>query len=237
MKRTIFLLAAVVGLVVSGYLPAAEPKPFAEINTDLLTSETQVTGGESDEFNLAWWIPLEFWQASFAADDSLSPAEAQEALDALEGYCIVGVVRARIDGMGGFHFADEQEVRESLTIVFVDAEGNRRVLELSENISDGASVLLAAMKPILAAAMGRMGDHFYMFVFDDVDGDGNRMASPYEEGNVRVLLSELGQLGPVDASIETPLDSLHVPRVCDDCDKPMHVSWNFCPWCGEALPE
>jgi hypothetical protein len=34
--------------------------------------------------------------------------------------------------------------------------------------------------------------------------------------------------------LETPLNSLFVPRTCPN-GKPAHVSWKFCPWGGERL--
>jgi len=237
MKRSILLLVLVVGVGICGVLPAAEPKPFNEVDTDELTKETQVSRGGDDEMNLVWWIPHEFWQATMGSDESMSDAETQMMLDELSDYCIFGVVRAHIGEYGSFDFVDEADVLSNLTIWHLDADGERTILSLSENVSDGAAALLGALKPILAAAMGPLGNHFHLFVFDDVDEDGNRIISPYEDGEVWVALTSVGQLGTVKMKIATPLNSLFVPPVCDDCGELMNITWNFCPWCGAELAE
>ena len=237
MKRSLLLLVLTVGVVIGGVSLAAQPKAFTEVDTDVLTKETQVSRGGDDEMNLVWWIPHEFWQATMSADESISDDETEMMLAELKKHCIFGVVRAHIGQYGDFDFISEREVLSNLTVWHIDADGERTILRLSEDVSDGAAALLAALKPILAAAMGPMGDHFHLFVFDDVDEEGDRIMSPYEEGEVWIGLTAVGKLATVKMKIDTPLNSLFVPPVCGGCNEPMNINWNFCPFCGAELAE
>ena len=47
---------------------AAEKKPIGDIDTNALTNETQAMPADEPDkhMSLAWWMPSEFWQASFA---------------------------------------------------------------------------------------------------------------------------------------------------------------------------
>jgi len=45
-----------------------------------------------------------------------------------------------------------------------------------------------------------------------------------------------GEAGGI-ITYDCPIDSLLVPRQCATCNKPMHSSWNCCPWCGKKLPQ
>ena len=234
MKRFVLPLILVVGIAVCGVL-AADPKPLGEVDMDALTEETQVDGGGDGELNFVWWIPQEFWLASLANNNDISEDAARRAMASLSDYCIIGVVRAHIGEGGEFDFVDEPTVLEKLTVWHFDADGDRTILRLSEAVNDDAAELLATLRPSLAAAMGPMGESFHLFVFEDVDADGHRIISPYEKGEIGVALMSVGELSTVKLTINTPLDSLHAPRVCAPCEKSMHLSWNFCPFCGVEL--
>jgi hypothetical protein len=237
MKRSSLLLILVAGIVICGALPAAEPKPLAEVDTDAMTNETQVTGGGDDEMNMVWWIPQEFWQATLAADPDVSAEEAELVVSALSGYCIIGIVRAHIDDDVNFDFVSEADVLSKLVVWHFDADGERTILRMVESVRPDAVELLGALRPILSAAMGELGSNFHLFIFEDLDEEGNRIVSPYEGGELWFALMEIGNLSTIKVKIDLPLNSLHVPPVCTDCDEAMNISWNFCPFCGVKLAE
>ena len=58
----------------------------------------------------------------------------------------------------------------------------------------------------------------------------------YDNSRLRVkLLNSDGEVRN-NMSIDMPLNELFIPRLCNN-GKPAHVSWHYCPWGGERLPE
>lgn len=53
-----------------------EKKPITTVDANQMTEETQtMAAGGKGQMNLIWWIPVEFWQATFANDESISDSE------------------------------------------------------------------------------------------------------------------------------------------------------------------
>lgn len=206
-------------------------KPMIEVNTDDMTDELQVTPPNtgSDFFNLNWWIPNEFWAASTADD----PEAVNEIVSAFEGYTIVAVVAANISGLGVFNYYSEDEVAAHLSVAFVDAGGKSRALKIVSEPPTEVQMILGMMQPMLKAAMGAMGEHFHFIVLKDLSESGSRIADPYAEGALTINFKDRLDR-PWASAIDTPLNSLYVPRKCPN-GKPAHISWKYCPWTGKKL--
>jgi hypothetical protein len=221
-------------LVLNANATAQERKAMADIDTDGLTGDTQISAPcGADHMNLIWAIPIEFWKAAFAADPSMTPAQKAEIIGALEEYVIVGIVQADIGDGGEFDFYSEEEVRGALKMSFTDAEGKSRAIVSTDQIGPEAQQLLAALKPMLSAAMGNMGQNLHFIVVNDDAGEVGRTWDPYAEGVFHIDLKTRGGKA-LNGEMEGPINALFVPRKCPN-GKDAHVTWKFCPWTGEAL--
>jgi hypothetical protein len=238
MKRSRFalLLSAVCGisLLLNSIAGAQERKPMAAIDTDGLTGDTQISAPcGSDHMNLIWAIPVEFWKAAFASDPSMTPAQSAEIIGALEEYVIIGIVQADIGDAGQFDFYSEDEVRGALNMSFTDADGKAREIVPTNQVGLEAQQLLAALKPMLSAAMGNMGQNLHFIVINDDAGESGRTWDPYAPGVLAVdLKTRAGKA--LEGRMEGPINALFVPRKCSN-GKDAHVTWKFCPWTGEEL--
>ncbi len=223
-------------LAASGMAVAAERKDPTEINTVDFTTETQQLSSESAVLDMAWWIPAEFWEAVLSQDATVPRAQTDAMLEVMRPYFVVVVVQADISPFGSFAFIPEPRIEQGLELTYTDEQGNQSMLSVLETTNPDFELLLLQLGPILANAMGNLGENFNFFAFSATDKDGNRIASPFEPGRLRVSLS--GREG-ADATVfefEAPLDALFVPRICPN-GKPAHISWNYCPWDGSRLSE
>lgn len=232
MKR--FLLTVLVSAIT--FLQAAERKPIGEIDTDSFTTATMPSFSNvgDDHVAMAWWIPREFWGAIFARDPSTSEADKKAMMDTLSEVTLMAVVQADISNFGAFSFYSMDEIRNTMKVSFVNADGSRKSLKTMTDLSPDLEVLLGVFKPILGAAMGNLGTNMHFFVFDDQKGFNGRVLDPYGKGELSISLNKKNK-DLMEAAIEFPLDILYVPRKCPN-GKDAHISWKFCPWTGEALP-
>ena len=61
-------------------------------NIDELIAETQISCKDADSLiSFVWYIPQEFWEASFAKDPSMSKEEVAEVLEILSEYEILAL--------------------------------------------------------------------------------------------------------------------------------------------------
>jgi hypothetical protein len=216
-------------------LGASERKALEAVSTDALSSEGQRVVSDADSLHFIWWIPVEFWEATFAQDASVPEADADEILRVLRPYSMLAVVQADISSLGAFRFFDRDRVANGLSIAYAAGGGAKpnRLMPLTD-VDPDLEVIIGVLRPVLAAAMGNMGENFHFFVLSDDQG-GKRVASPYEFGEMQVSLAD-GSTSGVRTSIELPLDALFVPRQCPN-GRPAHVTWSFCPWGGERLAD
>ncbi|MEM9882231.1 MAG: hypothetical protein AAF800_04870 [Planctomycetota bacterium] len=214
---------------------AVEPKPITEVDTAALTQETQQTRDDG-RLDLVWYLPVEFWSASLRQDPNVPAQQAELIIETLEPFFMVGVVQADVSPFGAFDYFSRAEVREQLDVFFADEAGVETALPVVEDAGPDVEMLLAQVTPILTAAMGALGENFHFFVYRDRDAEGKRIVSPYAPGELRLGTTGRGGGAPNTFGFSLPLDTLHVPRMCPN-GEPAHVSWNFCPWTGEKLPE
>lgn len=225
----------VLSCAVSLSLFAAERKPLASVEADAFIKDTQVTmvGAGDDHVALAWWIPQEFWASTLARDPSISEKDKKEMLDTLEGVSLLSVVQADISAFGSFDFYSKAEIEEQMKLAVVTREEKSLRIAPLDEISGDLEILLGVLKPILGAAMGSMGNNMHFYVLDDTTESPARLLDPYLEGKLDIELRRRDG-ARLHANIETPLNSLFVPRRCPN-GKEAHISWNYCPWSGKKL--
>jgi hypothetical protein len=224
-------------LIATTDLMALQRKDISDVNSDDLLEETQ-TGPKNagdDHTSLVWWIPYEFWEGLMKRDASLSDIEKQEMLSAVKGVSILSVVQGDISPLGAFEFYPKEEVEKNMVVSQTHPDGKSEKVPRQENINPNLEVVMAAFKPILATAMGRLGDNMHFFVLNDTLSDGSRRLDPYKGGGVTIMLKDRNGRNLI-SEIPLPLDCLFEARMCPN-GKRAHVSWNYCPWTGEKLSQ
>lgn len=232
MKRIV--LALIVAMLVSG-ADAATRRSIADVATDDLTTDTQVTPSGSGDSHVAvcWWVPIELWEALFSRDTTTSETDKKNMLATLRDVSMVAIVQADISAMGAFRYYSKEEIEESMTIVFVGGAGKRLRIAPIQEIDPDLEVLIGVFKPILGAAMGNLGNNMHFYVLNDRTPSGERILDPYRAGLIEFQLAKRGgEL--MKAEVPLPLNSLFVPRKCPN-GRDAHVSWRYCPWTGKAL--
>ncbi len=233
MKKLFFACFIFSTLLASG----VERKALSDVDTDAFTTDCQVTPSAGDDhLALVWWIPIEFWEAVFAADPSMSLADKQTMLDALSGVTLLAVVQADISNFGAFSYYSKKEVAQNMTITYLDTSSQREeTLVPLTKVNEELEILLGVFQPILGAAMGNLGTNFHFYVLNDKQGNSGRVIDPYEAGELTVEL-ETTDGNRIEGTIELPINALFIPRKCPN-GKDAHVTWEYCPWTGEKLED
>lgn len=228
------LILVIFALLVTGNAAAAEPKPILQIDVDALTNELQVMSGGSGSLDLAWWIPVEFWEATLRQSPDITDGQVEQLLSVLKSYSVLGVVQADISSFGAFHFYEKDTVMDGLKVQATGPDGVTRTISHTEPSDPDLRLLLDQMRPVLAQALGNMGENFYFFPMPAFDEDERRVPSPYEKWTLQVTMKR--DESETVLQLEMPVDALFTPRKCPN-GKPAHVSWSYCPWSGTKLPD
>lgn len=230
------VLAAVMVLLVVAAAHAVERVPVHEVNIDAFSIDTQVgfEGVPADHVAVAWWIPPEFWEAIFTQDETMSETDLEAMLEAVHGTSLLAVVQADISYFGAFNYYGKETILGEMSLAFTDADGRHREMAPMSKLSQDLKLMLSVFTPILGAAMGDLGNNMHFYVLDDLTSHG-RLMDPAEPGILDIELKS--KEGDVMAGrLELPVNAMFVPRKCPN-GKDAHVSWVYCPWTGEKLPE
>jgi len=151
--------------------------------------------------------------------------------EVFSGVSILGVSHADIGTLGALDFYSKEEIKNNMLVFYSDFRDKRQRLSLRKTFNPDLEIFLAMFKPVMESA-GRFGTSVHFFVIND-QSNSSRVVDPYREGKLEIqLMRRDGVL--MTATIEMPLNSLFVPRICPT-GKEAHVSWNYCPWTGEPL--
>lgn len=234
--RIASLIAGFLGLLLS-FLPteAAERRSGVEVPLEELTRETQLMMSASPEvMDMAWYLPIEHWEAALARDRTISDEQREAILGVLESVFMIAVVQAEVSVMGTFNFFTEEEIRHGILVSYGQAHGGEELSPLAQPSRD-VLLMQQTMRPMLAAAMGDLGQNLHFITYQD-RSDGVRIVDPSKPGALDISLSDRSGRPRAALRLEFPLNSLFVPRRCPN-GKPAHISWTFCPWDGTRLPE
>ena len=147
----------------------------------------------------------------------------------------MAVVQADITAIGAFRFYSKEEIAKNMTLSYTEDAGKELGITPMQKISPDLELLLGIFKPILGVAMGNLGNNLHFYVLDDNSVTSSRLLDPYQAGLIYIQLVTRDGVS-IDASIETPLNALFIPRKCPN-GKEAHVTWKYCPWSGKPLPE
>lgn len=230
MRIFIAAAATVLGLAVAWPGFSVERKTTAQVSIDALIKETQSPISTPNHLDLVWFVPIEFWQVA-----TYNPAASAEQRDSLmssmESYFMIITVQADVSPVGVFDFFDTKP-----EAVYRSAAGTSDSLEPVTDLPKDMQMVILRMKPVLAQALGSLGQSINYYVYSDRKTDGSRRVSPYEAGAIEVAMHGRDNQARSQHRIALPLDTLHVPRTCAN-GRPAHVSWTHCPWDGTPLPD
>lgn len=229
------LLAGLMLFAAAASAFAAQRKPLVEVDPDAFTSDTQVTaeGAGDNHVALAWWIPREFWQSILGRDSSMPTADKTALLSAMQDVSLLAIVQGDISPLGAFSFYSKDEIQDQLKLEFSGSGGKSRSIAPLREVSADLEVVLGVFKPILSAAMGKLGQNMHFYVLDDRAGNTARLMDPYLDGQLDIGFARRDK-SRLQTRIELPINALFVPRQCPN-GKYAHITWQYCPWSGHKL--
>ncbi len=198
-----------------------------KIDLEALTNETQKMASDPDKMTLIWWIPEEYWLASFSQDPSISDAQAEELVSVLRPYTLILAVDGNIGTMGGVTYKSEEVMRAE--ILLKDVKGNAYRPYGEDKITPDAKNFMAIMKPIFANILGPFGENMHFFLFPAKNGGVEYIAQAKMEGGFTV------KMGEREFKWRLPLGSVLPPKICPIDGEKLNGAWKYCPWHGVKL--
>lgn len=200
----------------SSPISALEQRSSQEIPMGEFVKETmQFTEVGNNQMNVAWYLPLEVFGA---------PSQP---------VIVIAVVKAEILSADSFKFASEEEAQKGLKVTYTNSNGKSVALPPVEKSGD-VELFITEMKPLFSKLAGKFGEGMWFFTYKNVDASGKNIVSPYKPGKLKVSFGEKTGTRQSESTIELPLNSLFVPKLCPN-GKPAHISWKYCPWDGTPL--
>ncbi len=227
MGSRIFMTGLLVWMVFIGAGPGHAAAMEGKVDLNALIAETQKLSEKTSEMTLIWWIPLEFWAATFAQDPNMTPAQTEDFLKVLRPYTLLAVVDGTVGTFGGITYKPEALIRSNLTLR--DGKGASIPPIETGAVSGDVINLIQMMKPILANMLGPMGENFNFYIFPASTPEGVVIADGKKKGAFSVKLDTR------EFRWKLPLDSLLTPKTCAKCKETCKGSWDYCPWCGTKL--
>lgn len=219
--KTIKLL--IVALLITLSSKAQEIK----VDLDLLLEQTQHTVSNNDKITITWWIPIEFWETTFAEDNSMSQDQKDEMIKLLRPFVMFAVVDGDVGPMGGIEYPSVKSIKKSFEVV----DRNQVVYNAidEQKLPNDIQILLGAFKPVLKNMLGELGENMNFFVVDDLDKKGNRIFDTKSTGTIGVNFLDN------KTSFATPLSCLLAKKICPTDNAEHNGSWKFCPFHGDEL--
>lgn len=191
-----------------------------------LVQETQRTVNADGQVSMVWWMPREFWDESLKASGAAVPdAMRAQILAMVENYNILAVLRGRT---GAFGLSDVQPKAEMQKNIRVQFDGTEIAPLAPEQLDPAAQLLLAQLKPGLAATIGQMGQAMEFLVFPGKVGDG-RLADPAKPGELKV------EFYGNALRFRLPLGSLLPPSIDGKTGEQFPGNYRFNPFTGDKL--
>jgi hypothetical protein len=198
-----------------------------KVDIQALVHETQKTTQNVNEIVLAWWTPDEYWRAVFAQNPMMAEAGIEEAMKVFRSYMFIAVVDGKMGAFGGITYKSEANIRSSIFIK--DSHGTVYPPISEDKIDINAKNFLSATKPILANALGPLGQNLHFFLFPTENKKGQKIAEAKSEGAFSVKIDEK------EFRWKLPLGSILPPKICPSCGEKLSGAYKYCPWDGTKL--
>ncbi len=230
MKRSfgrICFMVLLLFLFISLSVSASNPRlrDFSEISIDQLMQETNAQSNDSQRITVLFWVPIEFWKATFHQDPNLNVDTISKAINVLEDYILVGVIDGRFGPFGGIVYSPEEEIRGSLQTIDDSGKVHRPLNdnEIEINARIFLKEMITTMRLVVGENMGEFGKHMNFYVFS------SGKVNATEPGRFSIAL------GDEQYSWHLPLASLFYDLICPRCGEKLPANYSYCPWDGNAL--
>ena len=225
--RPLLALALAFLMLLPGAATAADATPALKIDLDKLLADTQVTTGGANEINLVWWVPMEFWVASFDGDTSMTESEKKAFYDLIRPYMILVVVRGHMHTNGEVSYLSEADIRANLQLIGNDGRSYSPLEESSAHPE--ARALLAEIRPILSNAAGKFGENMRFYLFPAQGQDGKLVADPRKTGQLTIKVME------EEIRFRLPLGSVLPAKFDTTTGEQFPGNFDFNPYTGNKL--
>lgn len=222
MRKIIFILLLLT-FTTSSF---SQKKEFDQVSIDELINETQYSSDSTDNIELIWWIPTEYWNVVFAADETISKAEGETIIKLLQKYVTVICIKGKIGVFGGVTYETEETVKSNTHITF---KGDKLKLADSDILNPDLVNFLSIIKPMMKNMLGALGENMQIFLFENPEGKSILPIDPYSDEDI------LFELANFKKHIQLPLGSLLEEKICPNDNKEHSGKWKYCPFHGDVL--
>jgi hypothetical protein len=203
-------------------LPAT---PVSAATLQDIVRDTQRMENTNGEMTMVWWLPQQFWEESLRANAAMPQAARDQVLGVLGEYVVVAMLRAKAGPLGITDAVPKAELVKNVRF-----EVNGKLIEPLDpaSLSSGAQLLLAQLKPTMAATMGQIGQGIEFAVYPR-KVDGQLLFDPAQPGSLQITL--------FDRSFpwRLPLGSLLPERVDSKTGEKFPGNYEFNPYTGAKL--
>lgn len=203
--------------------------PAAARAADLqqLVQETQRSTAADGTLQIVWWMPQQFWEESMNANPAV-PAEARtQLLSTLADYTIIAMMRAKAGALGITDPSSKEDLQKNAQVM---VDGKMIEPLAPEQVSPGAQLLLAQLKPAMASMVGQVGQNLEFLVYPAKGADGKVLLDASRPGTFSVTLFNQAN------AWRLPLGSLLPPRKDPKTGELFPGNYNFNPYTGTKLP-
>ncbi len=187
--------------------------------------ETQQSSTASQQLTLVWWIPEEFWDLSLAGNPNVPAGTAEEIHQVFHDYQIFALVRASTGLQGLTGVATRADLLGNARLEL----GDKAIAPVAaDKVPSGVQAMLGAMRPMLAALLGQLGQSIELVVYPDV-ADGHRLLDPVQSGAFQFTLYDQ------TFHWRLPLASLLPKKIDPQSKEEFPGNYNFNPYTGGKL--
>lgn len=201
-------------------------KPYEKVSIDGFITETQFGSDATDQMELIWWMPTEYWDIVFSQDPTTSKSEKEAIIELVKDYVLVLAVKGKIGIFGGVTYETEESIKSMTKVTYKNEE---LILLEKEEIGPDLINFLSMIQPMMKNMLGPMGENLVVLLYKNPVGNEVLPINPISEDS---LIFELGEF---HKNVSLPLGSLLEEKICPDDSEELNGKWNFCPMHGTKL--
>jgi hypothetical protein len=196
------------------------------IDLQALVRDTQVMRQTGTTMDMVWWMPTEFWRASFSSNAAMSSKQVDELVGMVDDYIVLSIIESNIGTLGVLSSTPREDLEKKVVLVVGDKE-LRAVPE--SKLSSGANKLLTMMKPVTANMMGQVGQGMHFIAFEGLDADGKALVEAKKPGRMTV------KVGAKEFAFRLPLGSVLPAKLDKESGERFPGNYEFNPFTGKKL--
>lgn len=195
------------------------------IDSQAIIRETQQVVQTPQKLVLVWWVPEEFWRANLERNPNLPPENRERLLGVFRNYTMVLVIDGKLGPVASLSYSSEAAIRANLTVL--DTQGGSYSPIKESDVDPDMKNLIQIFKPILANALGPMGQNMNFFLFQTKDR--HAVVKATDEGKFDVVLAEQ------TFSFRLPLGSILPPKFDAQSGEKFPGNFVYSPYSGAKL--